>query len=152
MSTIYFYEPHDPFGFLSNFYPAPLIIDGQTWLCSEHYYHAQKFESQDIRRIIQKAPTPDDAFRLSRQYAEAVREEWMDVRVEVMRFVVMKKFEQHAELRKQLLATENQILAECSPCDAFWGVNGEGLGENKLGQILMDVRAKLATSQRVLSL
>ncbi len=152
MSTIYFYEPDDPFGFLSNFYLAPLLIDGQTWLCSEHYYHAQKFECQDIRNVIQQAPTPDDAFRLSHQYADAVCDEWMDIRVDVMRLVVMKKFEQHDDLKQQLLATKDRFLAECSPCDAFWGIDRDGVGENKLGQILMDVREKLATTQSVLSL
>lgn len=152
MSTIYFYEPDDPFGFLSNFYLAPLIIDGQTWLCSEHYYHAQKFKCDDIRCVIQQAPTPDDAFRLSRQYGDEVCAEWMDIRVDVMHFVVMKKFEQHDDLRKLLLATENRLIAECSPCDAFWGVNRDGIGENKLGHILMDVREKLATTQSALSL
>ncbi len=64
----------------------------------------------------------------------------------------MKKFEQHDDLRKLLLATENRLIAERSPCDAFWGVNRDGIGENKLGHILMDVREKLATTQSALSL
>jgi predicted NAD-dependent protein-ADP-ribosyltransferase YbiA (DUF1768 family) len=48
-NTINFYDPKDPYGEFSNFYGPnndksfQLVIDGQSWQSSEHYFQAQKF-------------------------------------------------------------------------------------------------------------
>ena len=64
------------------------------------------------------------------------------------------KFSSSADLRAQLLATENKLLAEASPYDKIWGIglapsdksaenpdNWKGL--NLLGKVLMKVREDL---------
>jgi len=42
-----------------------------------------------------------------------------------------------------LLATEEELLVENAPRDYYWGCGADGSGQNKLGQVLMTVRALL---------
>ena len=37
-SSIKFYRPNQKFGFMSNFYPSPIEVDGKTYPTSEHYF------------------------------------------------------------------------------------------------------------------
>ncbi|WP_407333452.1 NADAR family protein [Enterovibrio sp. 27052020O] len=142
-NIINFYEPDALYGFLSNFYAAPLRIEKETWLTSEHYYQACKFDDQALRRKIQRAATPDEAFILSREFEFQVKTDWLDRRCDVMRFVVEQKFQQHVDLAQKLASTYPAVLVERSDCDAFWGAGQYGDGLNKLGGILMDVRSKI---------
>ncbi|WP_394209378.1 NADAR family protein [Enterovibrio calviensis] len=150
-NTICFYEPDEAYGFLSNFYGAPLRIDGKAWLTSEHYYQACKFESMALQQKIQCALTPDEAFSLSREFNREVKSDWLDIRCDVMRHVVGQKFQQHADLALKLASTYPADLVECSHCDAFWGTGKSGDGLNKLGHILMDVRHQILVQDVLLS-
>lgn len=143
---ILFYEPFDPNGFLSNFYPSDIHISGVVWPTSEHYYQAQKFASETLQKEIQQATCPDKAFELSREYQEMVRPDWMDIRVEVMRYVVREKFLQNPQLAHFLVNTGQRELTEHSHKDPFWGDGGNGKGRNELGKILMEVRHELEGS------
>lgn len=59
-----------------------------------------------------------------------------------MKDLVRQKF-QHPELKKKLLKTKNATLIEGNTWgDVYWGVCN-GVGENNLGKILMETRAKL---------
>ena len=72
-----------------------------------------------------------------------MRPDWEEVKVQVMRYVVYEKFEQNPELRERLSKIQGDIIEEGKyPDNKFWGVYN-GVGENQLGKILMDVR-KLA--------
>ncbi len=146
-NTIHFYEPDEPFGFLSNFYPASIEIDGIQWSTSEHYYQAQKFSDETIRQQIAMAGSPDQAFALSRQFASQVRPDWLRDRVAVMEKVVAEKFKQHSSLAFQLLETKNAQLVEQSSKDNFWGDGGDGHGQNRLGKLLMDLRESLKSQE-----
>jgi len=142
-SNIQFYEPEDAYGFLSNFYHSPINIDGQIWPTSEHYYQAQKFVDPEIYRQIQQSNTPARAFELSREHKEQERNDWLDIRLDVMRFIVAEKFSQNPLLAFKLIETGEATLTEHSHKDAFWGDGEDGLGNNHLGNILMAVRQKL---------
>jgi len=55
-------------------------------------------------------------------------------------------------LRSSLLSTGSAYLVEHLPKkgrDNFWGDDHDGSGQNQLGNILMDVRAKLGGTGRV---
>lgn len=60
-----------------------------------------------------------------------------------MREAVRAKFRAHADLRAELLATGDEELIENAPGDYYWGCGADGSGKNRLGQILMEVRAEL---------
>jgi ribA/ribD-fused uncharacterized protein len=59
-----------------------------------------------------------------------------------MRRAVLAKFTAHAELRVLLLATGDEKIVEAADGDHFWGCGANGRGENWLGRILMEARAK----------
>ncbi|MGL6261503.1 NADAR family protein [Vibrio sp. WXL210] len=140
---IFFYEPDEPYGFLSNFCSAPIKVSSISWPTSEHYYQAQKFTDPSVQQQILEAKTPCEAFALSRQYQHLVREDWDQQKLSVMSYIVREKFLQNVELAQRLINTANAHLTEHSHKDAFWGDGGDGSGENHLGEILMNVRAEL---------
>ena len=53
------------------------------------------------------------------------------------------KFKTHPELRELLIATGDELLVERSPIDFYWGCGEDGSGLNRLGAILMEIRAEL---------
>jgi predicted NAD-dependent protein-ADP-ribosyltransferase YbiA (DUF1768 family) len=61
-----------------------------------------------------------------------------------MHAVVWAKFSQNPELGKKLLETGDRYLEERNWWgDKFWSVY-QGEGQNLLGKIIMDIRARLA--------
>ena len=71
MQVLRFYGASDEHGYLSNFAPYPIRLDGETWPTSEHYFQAQKFVEQKDQREIRKASSPEIAARLRREAGRA---------------------------------------------------------------------------------
>lgn len=129
---------HGEHRFLSNFWPAEVMLDGVTYPTVEHAYVAAKTLDIETRREIAAVEKPGDVKRFGRKLA--LRSDWESVKLDVMRDLVRQKFA-HSELRAQLLATGDAELIEGNTWnDTFWGVC-RGKGENHLGKILMSVRA-----------
>ena len=126
--------------YLSNFFEHPFVHGGIRWRTAEAPYQASKTRDVDEQRAILRAATPGEAKRLGRRCT--LRDDWEEVKEDVMLGVVRDKFADEP-LRSRLLSTGVAILIEGNDWgDKFWGrVNGEGM--NKLGQILMRVRAEL---------
>ncbi|MEM8667211.1 MAG: NADAR domain-containing protein [Planctomycetota bacterium] len=133
----------DEYGEFSNFAAYPISLQGKRWPTSEHYFQAQKFKDVGHREEIRKEKTPMIAAGLGRDRKKKLRRDWESVKDNVMRDAVMAKFNQHEELRDLLLATDEAKLVEHTTNDAHWGDGGNGSGKNRLGLILMEVRAKL---------
>jgi predicted NAD-dependent protein-ADP-ribosyltransferase YbiA (DUF1768 family) len=69
-TKILFYDKKEPYYEFSNFYLVPILIDGHTWSCSEHYFQAMKFntlETKDYFDIILQADSPMKIFALAKQ-------------------------------------------------------------------------------------
>lgn len=72
----------------------------------------------------------------------SLRGDWEQVKVDLMRTFVRKKFE-NPFLRPMLLTTGDAELVEGNTWnDTFWGVC-RGAGHNWLGKILMEVRDEI---------
>ena len=56
--VLFFERDQEAFGFLSNFHPAPLNLDGESWPTVEHYYQCQKSLNPGYRDAI-RAEAPD---------------------------------------------------------------------------------------------
>ena len=126
-----------PHGFLSNFWPSEVVLDGQRFPTVEHAYQASKVLSTKERERIMLASTPAAAKRMGRRLA--LRPDWDEAKLSVMRGLVGQKFEIPG-LRDLLLATGDAELVEGNRWgDTFWG-ECEGVGLNHLGRILMCVR------------
>ena len=128
--------------FLSNFYKAPVTIDGITYGHTEGAFQAQK--TLDINKRREMATmTPSESKRTGRHVV--LRPDWEDVKEKVMYDICKAKFIQNPELGKLLVATGEEELIEGNTWgDRTWGmVNGEG--KNLLGKILMKIRSELKT-------
>lgn len=144
-STLNFYEPEDPHGYLSNFAPYPVDIDGRHWPTTEHFYQAQKFIHTDVFEQIAHVGAPAEVFALSRRYSSEVRADWDKVKDDVMVRAIHAKFTQHPRLGFWLVATGDSEIEEHSHKDDYWGDGGDGSGQNKLGKILMAERELLCS-------
>ena len=145
---IYFYSRTTALYELSNFAPFGFEEDGHYWPTVEHYFQAQKFvlpAGAEHRERIRTAATPKQAKSLGRSRAHRIRPDWDDARDDVMRHALSRKFERPA-LRELLLGTGTRPLVEASPFDRYWGAGRDGTGRNRLGVLLMELRAALAES------
>lgn len=140
---ILFYGPHEPYGYLGNWYPAALFLKDKIWPTSEHYYQAQKMAGSKYEEICRRLGSPRETFEMTRRPEIPIRKDWEQVKAAVMRDAVTAKFTQNPELAERLLATGDAELAENSPVDFYWGIGADGSGQNMLGKILMDVRQQL---------
>lgn len=136
---IYFYLKDDEYGFLSNFYPSVILVNGVSYPTVEHLYQSMKTRDGAIRVWISNAPKPYFAMSMGRQLRPKDgfdRERWEREKNDVMYAGLLAKFKQHQDLRTKLLNTGNAILHENSPTDKYWGAKGKDM----LGKLLMRVR------------
>ncbi len=140
--TIYFYSTRDAYGCFSNFSRHGFELDSFWWMTSEHYFQAQKFLTTDILWFekIKEVKSPKEAAKMGRSRSHPLRNDWEDVKEELMKTAVLNKFKTHEDIRDILLATENKLIVENSPMDYYWGCGKDGSGKNRLGIILMEVR------------
>lgn len=142
--TIYFYGTRDKYGCFSNFSPHGFELDGLYWPTSEHYFQAQKFPGTYHVDQIREVKTPRDAAKMGRDRKRPLRPDWNQVKDDIMRQGVLKKFETHSDIREVLIATGEDLIVENSPVDYYWGCGADGSGKNMLGLILMEVREILS--------
>lgn len=141
--TIRFHAVKNPYGEFSNLSPHAIQIRGYTWPTVEHYYQAQKFAGTPYEHEIRRAKTAKEAAEMGRTRTVPIRRGWENVKVRVMTEALWVKIEQHPDIRKHLMETRLAALVMHTSHDAFWGNGGNGRGENKLGNILMDIRREL---------
>jgi N-glycosidase YbiA len=144
--TIYFYSTSGKYGCFSNFSQHGFELDGAWWFTSEHYFQAQKFVGTPHAEQIRQVRTPKDAAKMGRERSRPLRPDWEQVKDDVMRKAVLRKFETHADIREILLSTGDELIVENAPRDYYWGCGADGSGKNMLGQILMEVREILRRS------
>ncbi|TNV75277.1 hypothetical protein FGO68_gene17640 [Halteria grandinella] len=144
---ILFYRERDPYGFMSNFYKAPIEMDGKIWPTTEHYFQAMKFPTlPDYQEAIRKEKECSKIKKMG-QNPDGFREDWSAVKDQVMKDCLLAKFRQHPQLREELLMTGESYLVEHTRNDTYWadgGDEGSGVkGKNMLGKLLGEVRTEL---------
>ena len=132
-----------PYRVFSNFYPSQVTVDSKTYPTVEHYFQSCKFNDEKHKEKIRTAATPARAKELGRTRATPLRDDWEEIKVDVLYEGLLAKFTQHEDLKKILLDTGNAHLVEDSPTDAFWGCGRSGKGKNVLGFLLMAVRDEI---------
>jgi ribA/ribD-fused uncharacterized protein len=131
------------YAFLSNFYPAIVIKDGLEYKSVESAYQASKSDNLNIRKCFVNL-SPSDAKRLGRTII--LRKDWLEIRLCVMYDLVYQKF-LNENLKNKIFNTGAEELVEGNTWnDTFWGVCN-GIGENRLGKILMDIRTYLKNKE-----
>jgi ribA/ribD-fused uncharacterized protein len=149
-ATVFFYEQE--FYPLSNFSAFTLMWRGYRLDTSEAAYHWEKFPPDTLRRMtgresprqeaIRLAPSAHEAFRLG-QAKDGRRDDWDDVKIDVMRKILRAKVAQHAYVLRKLRKTGERQLIENSWRDAFWGWGPNRDGQNMLGKLWMEIRESL---------
>lgn len=129
-----------PFRYLSNFELVNVVYDGEIYRSTEHAYMAAKSLDAEVRKLIQDAPTPRHAKTIGRSIQ--LRDDWEEIKFDVMRDVLIQKFAQEPH-RTKLLSTGDAYLEETNTWgDVIWGVCN-GVGQNNLGKIIMEIRTQL---------
>jgi ribA/ribD-fused uncharacterized protein len=144
-------------GCLSQWWPAPFTLDGQTYPTAEHWMMCAKarlFDDAASEAEIMANPEPGAAKALGRLVRGFDDDRWHEVAYGIVVAGNLAKFGQHPELLEFLRRTGRRVLVEASPSDRVWGV-GLGrdhpdverptrwLGTNLLGFALMEVRETL---------
>lgn len=150
-----FYKVKEKFGGLSNMSGGyPLKINGETIYSSEALYQACRFPHEPSWQkeiITQKSPMAAKMkSKKDNRRKDYSREDWEDVRVDLMRWVLRVKLAHHYTAMKEiLLSTGDRPIVEKSRKDRFWGAveDKEGIlhGYNQLGQLLMELRSLVKT-------
>ena len=143
MDPIQFNRAGDDYGWLSNSAPYPITLDGFMWHTAEHYFQAQKFYDEAVKRTIRKTRLANDVLKIASNPKLRVRRDWDEVKIESMFTAVRAKFTQIPDLNMLLLGTGDAELIAHTADDSYWGDGGDGSGKNNLGAILMDVRDEL---------
>jgi len=130
--------------FLSNFFASPVRDEKGEYATVEHAYQAAKACNDAEWYSIAAASTPAKAKR--RGNTVVVDMFWEAKRLPLMRAFLVKKFAPGSHLAYRLLATGNAELIEGNDWnDRFWGMCN-GVGENHLGRLLMEIRDRLRAS------
>jgi len=104
---------------------------GESWLINK--------EKPELGKV-------NDAIRKYKKLV-SIRQDWEDIKVDVMRCGLMAKFTQNENLKKLMLSTGDAELIEDSPYDGFWGAANNG--KNMLGKLLMEVRRELEKTKEM---
>lgn len=128
----------DEYAFLSNMYECPVTLHkddvAYTFKCAEAAFQACKCPSRFHEFINLDGY---QAKRLGRQVP--LRPDWEEIKLNVMKAIVALKFYQNPMLAVMLKDIKEDIVENNTWNDTFWGVCN-GVGENHLGEILMEIR------------
>lgn len=148
MKEIRFYRANEKqYGAFSNLYKRDFDFEGEVYPTAEHAYQAGKARKPEVREWLMAAPTPSLlAMAAHGLYVWDIAADWSKIKFDRMKRVLLAKYSQHDDLRELLLSTGTATLIETATVDnavnRLWGeVNGKG--QNKLGQLLMEVRTEL---------
>lgn len=125
--------------FLSNFFPCICYFEGILFPSVENAYQAAKtldIKEREKFRNVSAGKAKQMGNRLK------LRDDWERVKTDVMLDCLRSKFSFHP-LRDNLLDTGYAYLIEGNHHgDRIWG-QVDGVGENRLGRLLMQVREEL---------
>lgn len=139
---IYFYKANKKgvtMGF-SNFSSHEIYVPdfGITFPTTEAVVSAFKWIDRKYHIALSQTKTP----QLARQLGHScpLREDWKDVKVDLMKYILKLKFDQHPDIRENLMKTGLRPIIFSSKNDPFWGCGADETGQNILGKLLEDLR------------
>ncbi len=151
-------------GYLGQWNRSPFTVGGVIYSCAEKFMMAGKarlFSDFETLEKIMKADKPKVQKDLGREVKNFDLEVWNLHARDIVYEGNKNKFNQHPDLKKQLLLTTGTTLVEASPYDTIWGIGlGEDdpramnrsmwLGKNWLGETLTRLRDDFLKEENVL--
>lgn len=145
---------------LSTYYPSAFTLYGVRYRTVQHFYQSMKakqFGDLKAFTMIMKAASPKTQSEIASMIENFDQDLWQKKAQLVMYRALKLRFTQNAADRDFLLSTGDATIVFCSKYQEYWG-NGLGVhedgnsdpstwkGANKLGELLMKVRAELTVS------
>lgn len=137
--------------FLSNFYPCNILVDGTTYSSAEAAFQAAKCANAS-ERLLFSTLQPAEAKKAGKKVK--LREDWEDIKVDVMREIIRTKFTDNPDLAVKLHGTgQAELIEENNWHDNFWGncvcTRCKSItGKNILGSLLMELRSTYQSKDR----
>ena len=152
-----FHNPDEENGYLSNWYLSEFKVDSIQFSSMEQYMMYKKaivFNDTKIAKEILETTDVSKIKALGRQVSNYNDTYWNGVRQIIIYKGLLEKFSRNEDLKKRLLNTGNDILAECAVQDKIWGIGlsmkdvnrwdmEKWRGESLFGVALMMVREEL---------
>lgn len=156
-NIVCFHNPDEVNGYLSNWYLSDFEVNGIKYSSMEQYMMYQKavlFHDSEIAEQILEISDVGKIKALGRMVRNYNDTVWNGMRQILIYEGLLEKFRQNNTLKDRLLATGQDILAECAVQDKIWGIGlsmkdekrfnmDEWQGQNLLGFGLMRVRTRL---------
>lgn len=134
--------------YLSNFSNYPVTFEGITYKNNESAFQSAKLSTNNTVDPKTKLTRKDFSLMTGIEAKRAgkrisLRNDWEDIKLQVMRKICKAKFSQNVLLKEKLISTGNTPIVEHNSWgDTFWGVSNNR-GENHLGKILTGIRSEL---------
>lgn len=133
------------YAFLSNYYTCDILYKGILYNSAETAFQLQKYPLEQRKKYCRLYPW--EVKPLGRK-APINIEEWDAKKDEIMFEIVKCKFEQYPDLADKLIKITEPIVEHNDWNDTYWGVCN-GNGQNKLGQILAEIREILIVEKAI---
>ena len=157
LKVVCFHNPDEINGYLSNWYLSDFEVKGTKYTSMEQYMMHRKAVLFNDREIAEQIMSTTDVGKIKalgrevKNYNDTV---WNGMRQIIIYEGLLEKFRQNEDLKKQLLETKPDYLAECAVSDRIWGIGlsmtdeqrfdpDKWSGQNLLGFALMCVRNTL---------
>ncbi|OSA90722.1 UNVERIFIED_ORG: swarming motility protein YbiA [Clostridium botulinum] len=126
--------------FLSSFYICRINYKGIIYNTVEAAFQSMKSKDVEERKECVQLTPKEATIKGNKIF---LREDWEEIKEDVMYNICLCKFSQNADLAKRLIETGDAYLEQGSSWnDKEWGTV-DGVGENILGKILMKVREEI---------
>jgi len=134
----------DRLSFLSNMHPCVIEYKGYLFTCVESAYQSMKCDLL----IDKKKFIGIDGYKAKKLGQKiAIRSDWDNIKFRVMKEILEIKFNKEP-FRSKLLEIDGQITEFNYWRDTYWGVCN-GVGDNNLGKILMNIRDRLSKTKNI---
>ena len=122
--------------------PHMVMLEETNWPSMEHYYQIHVAGNASQIAVL-KSLDAVAAYRFARPWYRKKSKGWKASRRVLMTRAAYTKAQMYPEVKAFLMNTGQSLLVETSLYDYYWGIGRDQRGENMLGKIWMDVRAKL---------
>lgn len=140
---IEFYKEFGELGYLANYSNHGFTKNGIFYKTVEHYYQSEKFDDPEIKKRIINAPTPKEASNIGRDRSNIRKENFKEIKNQVMFDGILEKFRQNRDIAYKLIETRNKKIAEATIDEYYWGIGKDKSGKNVIGDILVKVRERM---------
>jgi len=149
-----FHDPTDvPYGCFSVLSPHAVVVRYVQYPSAHHFFLCERFKGSAAEQEIRTATSlwEVDCIVKKAEQCGWQREDWDKLKTDVMLLGCHYKFKQNPDALALLLQTGTKTIVDHTANDSFWGDGGDGTGKNLLGVILMAVRKRLLSDEKIRS-